>query len=115
MPIKSSNQQVILREVMAATLDMVDLLSKKLDASFSSWKIVQNLVKENDFLMNVLANYEKFDKKILMRIIFALLGLDSQQRIQMASLIKKFLLRAVGDRGDKDEVGHPSVISIKYS
>ena len=61
-------------------------------------------MKEKDFLLNVLSNYEKFDKKVIMRIIFALLGVDSKHRAPLASTIKQLLLRAVGDRADGDEV-----------
>ena len=71
-------------------------------------------MKEKDFLLNVLSNYEKFDKKVIMRIIFALLGLDSKHRAPLVSTIKQLLLRAVGDRADGDEVSSSIIHILMY-
>ena len=76
-------------------------LSKKIESSWSSWKIVPNLTKENEFIQNVILNYDKFEKKVILRIILALVGLESQLKSKYQEQIKNLLSKA---SMDKDEV-----------
>eukprot|EP01041_Mallomonas_annulata_P004800 gene4800-9571_t len=73
-------------------------LDKKLKSSWSSWTLSHTL--SNTVIDDVRNNFDKFDKKIKMRILLSLIGIDSNQRGAMASSIKRLLHQA---SEDKDE------------
>ena len=84
---------------MLASFDTI-ALQKKVESSWSSWKISPQLSKDPDFISNIIVNYDKFDKKALARILLALLGVEGNNRTKCTDVIKKLLKKAAADKDE---------------
>ena len=80
------------------SLDVLSL-SKQLATSWTSWKLGPQF-HDVEFLNNIINSYDKFEKKVLLRIMLSLLGLEGEVLKRNEGSIKRFLRRAVSDKDE---------------
>lgn len=83
----------------SAVFDVIGLI-KKIESSWTSWKISAQFAKDPQFIPNILKNYDKFDKKVIVRILLALLGVEGINRTRCTDAIKQLLCKAANDKDE---------------
>ena len=78
----------------------ITALHKNLRDSWSAFRAI-NKETDNAFIEEIIRNYDKFEKKIKMRILLSLLIFDSTKRSECALSILKLLEIARHDSSDQ--------------